>query len=61
MRFSRLSRVAASWVSSSCGWPSSNRLEDVVQLERPPLDLLLTLGLLVEAPYLHRKLSTMSR
>jgi len=36
-------------------------LEDVMELERPPLDLLLTLGLAVEAPYLHRKLSTISR
>ena len=36
-------------------------LEDVVQLERPPLDLLLTLGLAVEARYLHRKLWTISR
>ena len=36
-------------------------LEYVVQLERPPLDLLLTLWLTVEAPYLHRKLSLISR
>ena len=36
-------------------------LEDVVQLESAPLDLLLALWLLVEAPYLHRKLWIISR
>ena len=36
-------------------------LEDVVKLERPPIHLFLTLGLPVEAPYLHLKLSIISR
>ena len=36
-------------------------LEDVMELERSPGDLLTCLGLLVEAPYLHRKLSIISR
>ena len=39
----------------------SEDLENVVELERPPFDLLLKLGLPVETPYLHRKLSIISR
>ena len=43
------------------GRPGAVDPEDVAQLERTPRDLVLDLGLAVEAAYLHRKLSIINR
>ena len=43
------------------GGAGAEDLEDVVELDRTELDLVAVLGLAVEAPYLHRKLSIISR